>query len=75
MQEERKERQERRRWMQDEDVHIVSFITALKFLVFFFWCKRKTLYKPKMTGQEQLKRRNAAPSSFMHVIVGADFIL
>lgn len=74
MQEERKERQETSCWMQDEDVHILSFITALKFLVVVFFTNTN-LYRPKMTGQEQLKRRNAAPSSYIRVIVVADFIL
>lgn len=59
MQEERKERQERRRWMRDEDVHIVSFITALKFLVFFFLVQTQKSVQTKndRTGTVKKKER------------------
>lgn len=60
MQEERKERQETSCWMQDEDVHILSFITALKFLVVFFFYKHKSVQtKNDRTGTVKKKERCA----------------
>lgn len=47
------------RGMQDEDVHILSFITALKFLDFFF-CKCKSVKtKNDRTGRVKKKERCA----------------
>lgn len=51
--------------MQDEDVHILSFITALNFLSLFL----------QMQICKNQKWRIAAPSSFARVIYVADFIL